>query len=239
MVRDLVLLLLVISGCAASQEPQPRVLVFSKTSGYRHASIENGVRAIARLGRQHSFAVDATEDAARFSSQELKRYRAVVFLNTTGDVLDEAQQAALEEYVESGGGYAGIHSASDTEYDWPWYGRLVGAYFASHPEIQPARLQVLDRTHPATTHLPQTWERTDEWYNFREAPRDVGVLIRIDESSYDGGANGGEHPMAWYHEMGTGRAFYTALGHTEESYEEPLFLEHLLGGIRYAARLAN
>jgi type 1 glutamine amidotransferase len=213
--------------------------VFSKTSGYRHASIETGVRAIARLGRQHGFAVDATEDAVRFSSQELKRYRAVVFLNSTGDVLDAAQQAAFEEYIEGGGGYAGIHSAADTEYDWPWYGRLVGAYFASHPDIQPARLQVLDRSQPATSQLPATWQRTDEWYNFRTAPHDVTVLISIDESSYDGGAHGADHPMAWYHEMGSGRAFYSALGHTEESYDEPLFLAHLLGGIRYAARLID
>lgn len=231
----LLLLLFHVSACA--QEPAPRVLVFSKTAGYRHASIATGIDAIARLGRQNGFDVDATEDAARFNADELKRYRAVVFLSTSGDVLDTRQQQAFEAYVAGGGGYVGVHSASDTEYEWPWYGVLVGAYFASHPDIQRARLQVVDRQHAAARTLPEKWERIDEWYNFRLPPRNVHVLIRIDESSYHGGKQGADHPMAWYHAVGKGRAFYTALGHTEASYQEPLFLAHLLGGIRYAARI--
>ena len=232
-----VLAWLVMPACATAQDSLPRVLVFSSTSGYRHASIPDGVRAITKLGKENGFVVESSEAAARFNARELQQFRAVVFLNTTGDVLNEEQQRAFEDYITKGGGYVGIHSASDTEYEWPWYGRLVGAYFASHPRIQPARLIVVDSTHPATTGLPRSWDRTDEWYNFRQTPAAVRVLIRIDESSYDGGKNGPHHPMAWFHEVANGRAFYTALGHTEASYQEPHFLAHLLGGIRYAARL--
>ena len=224
-------------SCAAGQTPRPRILVFTKTAGFRHSSIDEGVAAITKLGKEHGFAVDASDWEGDFHDKQLKRFRAVVFLNTTGDVLNEVQQAAFEKYVTEGGGYVGVHSASDTEYDWPWYGRLVGAYFASHPDIQPARLQVVDRTHISTKHLTATWQRVDEWYNFRALPQGVHVLMRIDESSYKGGKNGAEHPAAWLHDVGKGRAFYTALGHTEASYSDSAFLQHLLGGIRYAARL--
>ena len=233
-VRRAILFLLLLS-CAADQEPAPRILVFTKTAGYRHTSIDEGVAAITKLGKEHGFAVDASEWAGDFNTRQLKRFRAVVFLSTTGDVLNAAQQVAFEKFVTAGGGYVGVHSASDTEYDWPWYGRLVGAYFANHPDIQPARLQVVDRTHIAAKHLPATWQRVDEWYNFRAVPRGVHVLLRIDESSYKGGKHGAEHPVAWVHDVGRGRAFYTALGHTEDSYSEAAFLQHLLGGIRYAA----
>ena len=187
-----------------------------------------------KLGEAHGIGVDTTEDAGVFTEEQLKKYAAVVFLNTTGDVLDAYQQADFERFIQAGGGFVGIHSASDTEYDWPWYNLLVGGYFDSHPKIQTARLIVEDKNHPATQMLPDDWERTDEWYNFKSLNRDVNVLIRIDEQSYEGGNLGDDHPMAWYHEYDGGRAFYTALGHTEASYEEPLFLEHLLGGIRYA-----
>ncbi len=213
------------------------VLVFSKTSGYRHASIPDGIAAIKGLAARHGFRVDASEDSALFRADTLSRYRVVIFLNTTGDVLDQPQQTAFEAFIRRGGGFVGIHSASDTEYEWPWYGGLVGAYFHSHPEIQPATLRMV-AAHLSTRRLPARWQRTDEWYNFRTAPgADITVSLDIDEDSYTGGTMGAHHPMAWHHFYGGGRAWYTALGHTRESYREPLFLDQILGGIEWAAGL--
>ena len=216
--------------------PPGRILVFSKTTGFRHDSIPDGISAIRRLGAEHGFAVDATEDAAVFDDRGLAPYSAVVFLLTTGDVLDDSQQAAFERFLASGRGWAGVHSAADTEYDWPWYGGLVGAYFKSHPAIQPAAISIADPAHSSTRLLPTPWNRTDEWYNFQANPRErVHVLAALDETSYSGGEMGVDHPIAWCHFYRGGRAWYTALGHTRESYSEPLFLEHLLGGIQFAA----
>src|SRR5690606_18918756 len=165
---------------------------------------------------------------------------AVVFLSTTGDVLNDEQQAAFEAYIQDGGGYAGIHAASDTEYDWPWYGDLVGAYFDSHPAIQEATVEVEDHAHPSTAHLPQEWVRTDEWYNFQDNPRgDVHVLAALDEETYDGGGMGADHPIAWCHDYDGGRAWYTGGGHTSESFTDPEFVQHLLGGIQTAAGQAD
>ena len=171
-----------------------------------------------------------------FNEDSLRLYSAVIFLNATGDVLDAYQQAEFERYIQAGGGFMGIHAATDCEYGWPWYGKLVGAYFKSHPKIQSAKLTVVDKTHPSTAHLPDSWERTDEWYNFKKVPADsnVKVLIKIDEKSYEGGENGDSHPMAWYHDYDGGRAYYTEFGHTEESYTDEAYLKHILGGIQYA-----
>ena len=213
-----------------------KVLVFSKTEGFRHSSIPNGIIAIERLGQQHDFTVDATEDASAFTIENLQQYEAIIFLSTTGDVLNRNQQDAFERYIRNGGGFVGIHAASDTEYNWPWYGELVGAYFDSHPAIQTATIEVADRIHPSTTHLPEYWERTDEWYNYNENPRGrVHVLATLDESSYSGGNMGYDHPIAWMHEFDGGRSWYTGGGHTEDSYSEPDFLKHILGGIMYAS----
>lgn len=226
------------SGVARAESTVPAfsVLVFSKTAGYRHDSIPYGIAAIQALGEQNSFRVDASEDATIFNDESLAQYRVVVFLSTTGDVLDPGQQAAFERFVWRGGGFIGIHSASDTEYDWPWYGRLLGTYFRRHPAIQSATLRVVDPSHRSTRHLPIEWTRTDEWYDFRsDLDRDITVLIRIDEATYRGGRMGAYHPISWYHAYDGGRAWYTAMGHTTESYKEPLFLEHLLGGITWAA----
>ena len=220
----------------AQELPRFSVLVFSKTSGYRHDSIDEGIAAIEALGAAHQFQVESTEDAAVFADAQLASYQVVVFLNTTGEILDDGQQAALERFVRAGGGFVGVHSAADTEYDWLWYHELLGAYFDSHPAIQPAAIDVVDRQHPSTRGLPLRWERTDEWYNFRSAPGpSVSVLATLDEASYAGGTMGASHPIVWYHMYDGGRAWYTALGHTAESYAEPLFLDHLLGGIRWAA----
>ena len=221
---------------SADREQAFAVLVFSKTAGFRHDSIPAGTAAVKTLGEQHRFTVDATEDATLFADAALAKYRTVVFLNTTGHVLDPSQQAAFERFIRRGGGFVGIHSATDTEYDWPWYRGLVGTYFLKHPPIQPAVLKVLDAAHLSTKHLPAEWPRTDEWYNFRDDPSArVNVLLRIEESSYTGGSMGSNHPMAWYHAYDGGKAWYTALGHTIESYREPAFLQHLLGGILWSA----
>ncbi len=240
----ILLLSIVLPGCAwnaastpsASHGPAFAVLVFTKTSGFRHDSIPAGITAIKSLGDQHNFRVDAGEDGTVFSDENLARYQVVIFLNTTGDVLDPGEEAAFERFVRRGGGFVGIHAATDTEYEWPWYGGLVGTYFDSHPAIQPALLKVVDATHVSTEHLPAEWTRPDEWYNFREDPSPhVQVLIRIDETTYAGGRMGANHPISWYHAYDGGRAWYTVMGHTTESYQDPLFLSHLLGGIRWAA----
>ncbi|MFJ2830611.1 ThuA domain-containing protein [Streptomyces sp. NPDC087263] len=225
-----------VSGPAASKgADETRVLVFSKTAGFRHDSIPEGIAAVRELGATDGFSVDATEDAGAFTSRNLARYDAVVFLSTTGDVLDDAQQGAFERYIKRGGGYVGVHAAADTEYDWAFYGGLAGAYFQSHPAIQPATVDVEDRAHPATSELARAWNRTDEWYNYRSNPREhAHVLASLDESSYTGGTMSGDHPIAWCQEYQGGRAFYTGAGHTKESYAEPALRQHLLGGIRYA-----
>jgi type 1 glutamine amidotransferase len=210
------------------------VLVFCKTAGYYHQSIPDGLAALQQLGTEHQIQVDTTRDASRFTADGLKPYDAVVFLNTTGDVLDTVQQAAFQQFIRSGKGFVGIHSATDTEYSWPWYNRLAGAYFSSHPEIQDARIQVVNKQHPSTSFLPDVWQRRDEWYNFKSLQQGITVLANLDEQSYKGGTNGAAHPIAWYHEFDGGRAWYTAGGHTSESYKEPLFLKHILGGLQYA-----
>lgn len=212
------------------------VLVFSRTVEFRHNSIEAGIELIETLGQQNNFSVTATEAPNDFTPENLDQYEAVVFLNTSGDVLNATQQTAFESYIASGGGFVGVHAAADTEYGWTWYGELVGAYFDSHPAFQEATLIVEDGYHPATSHLPSRWTRSEEWYNFQTNPRgDVHVLLSVDESSYDGGTMGHDHPIAWAHDFDGGRSFYTGLGHSAGAYAEPRFQHHLLGGIQFAA----
>ncbi|MFI5130437.1 MAG: ThuA domain-containing protein [Chitinophagales bacterium] len=235
MKKSLVPLILLIVFISCNEEKKrARVLVFSKTTGYRHASIANGKIAIQNLGIQNGFDVDTTENAGTFNEDDLKKFAAVVFLCTTLDVLNDSQQVAFERFIQAGGGFAGIHSAADTEYDWGWYGDLCGAWFESHPEIQAASINVIDNSHLSSKHLPAAWSKTDEWYNYKKLNNDVKVLLKLDEKTYKGGKMGDNHPIAWYHEFDGGRSFYTGLGHTEESYSDSLFLRHILGGIQYA-----
>ena len=210
------------------------VLVFSKTTGYRHKSIEKGVKTLKELGRQNGFIVLQTETSTDFNPKNLKNYKLVVFLSTTSDILEGNEQTAFENYIKNGGSFLGIHAATDTEYDWPWYGKLVGAYFESHPNnpnILDAKIDVVNKEHPSTAHLKDAWQRSDEWYNFKNLNPDISVLLNLDETSYEGGTNGENHPIAWYHEFDGGRAFYTGGGHTEESFDEPEFRQHLVGAI--------
>ena len=214
-----------------------RVLLFSETRGFRHDSIAVALNALDRLatsaGMQPVLAADST---GHFTQSNLARYDAVIWVLTSGDVLNTDEQTAFEHYIRSGGGYAGIHAASDTEYDWPWYGRLVGAYFDRHPAIQVASQVVENNAHLSTAHLGTSWTRTDEWYDYRSNPRAaVNVLLSLNEDSYSGGGMGSDHPSAWFHNYDGGRSWYTGGGHTEASYSEPDFRAHLLGGLRYAA----
>jgi type 1 glutamine amidotransferase len=233
----------VLAGCDSPPDPaaeSPRVLVFSRTTGYRHASIEPGIEAVRAIGREEGFGVEATEDPTVFTRDGLEGYDVVVFLSTSEDVLDEAQQEAFAGYIRGGGAFVGVHAASDTEYDWPWYGRLVGAYFAGHPNdpnVREGILHVADPGHPSTEALPDPWVRQDEWYDFGELEPGLNVLLEVDERSYKRPQEDPApepRPIAWFHEFDGGRSWYTALGHTSESFAEPEFLEHLRGGLVYA-----
>jgi uncharacterized protein len=208
-------------------------VLFTRTTGYRHDSIPAGIAALAELSAADGFAVTVTEDPAAFTPARLAGCRAVVFLSTSGDVLDAAGRAALEAYVRGGGGYVGVHSAADTECGWPFYGELVGARFADHPPVQPVTVRF--RRGPLTTGLPATWRISDEAYNFRAAPGGVQVVATLDESTYSGGSMGADHPIAWTAAVGRGRSFYTGLGHPAALYADPTFRRLLAAGVRYAA----
>lgn len=222
---------------SALANPAPKILVFSKTAGFRHASIPKGVQTLREIAAEKGWKIEATEDAAAFTPENLAKFDAVVFLCTTGDVLDSAQQSAFEGFVKKGGGYAGVHSATDTEYDWPWHGKLAGAYFTSHPQVQSAHVVAEDRAHPSTSFLPAPWVRVDEWYDFRLSPRgNVRVLASLKPDSYQGGKMA-DHPIVWCQEFEGGRSWYTALGHTESTYDELLFRRHLTEGILWAANV--
>ncbi|MRS61873.1 ThuA domain-containing protein [Larkinella terrae] len=225
------------AGWSMAQAPQKRLLVFSKTKGFRHASIPVGKLAIMKLGKENGFAVDTTENAGKFTEANLKRYNAVVFLSTTGDVLDDMQQAAFERYIQAGGGYVGIHAAADTEYDWPWYGKLVGGYFMSHPgnpNVQEGEAYVVNKNNVSMFGFPDRWKIKDEFYDFKNVNPDINVLVKIDEKTYKEGKMGDNHPMSWFHEYDGGKVFYTNFGHPDETYANPVYLKHLLGGIQYA-----
>lgn len=232
--KGIVLLLIV---CLSSfNKSSEKVLVFTKTESYRHKSIETGVQTIIELGKKYNFEVTHTESSEMFSNKNLKQYDLVLFLNTTGDVLNEKEETAFKKFINKGGSFMGIHAASDTEYEWPWFGKLVGAYFLSHPEKCETTIDREDKNHQSTKHLPEHWERYDEWYNFKSISENINVLLTLDEASYKGGKNGDFHPIAWCQEFDGGRSFYTALGHTKESYSEPEFRQHILGGVLYCLK---
>lgn len=223
----------------SSSEAAFSVAVFSRTDGYRHAAIDDGLALLRTLGQQHGFRVRATEDPEMLTGSFLEEADVVVFLNTTETVFEsDEQRERLRAFVEEGGGFVGVHAAADTEYDWAWYGDLVGAYFDGHPAVQEARIEVVTDTHPSTVPLPNPWTRTDEWYSFRDVREGLNVLLTLDEETYDledAPAMGDEHPIAWHHQVGEGRSWYTGLGHTPDSYSEDAFQQHLLGGLQWAA----
>ena len=217
-----------------------KVLIFSKTAGYRHSSIPFCTKAIQDMAKTNGFEVDTTENAANFNEENLKKYKVVIFNSTTGNVLTEPQQIAFERYIQAGGGFLGVHAAADTEYDWPWYGKLVGGYFTNHPgktvsNVQNGKFIIKDRTHISTNFMPETLEHKDEFYSFKNFNPDVKVLFTVDENSYKEGTMGDFHPMAWYHEFDGGRAFYSNWGHTNETFSEEIPLKHFWGGLQWAA----
>ncbi len=232
------IVLVVVFAFRHTSAQQLHILVFSKTEGFRHASIDAGKAAFVKMASEKGFTVDFTEDASKFTTANLKRYNAVVFLSTTGDVLNDLQQQEFERYIEAGGGFLGIHAAADCEYDWPWYGKLVGAWFLNHPNpnnIQTGTFYVTDKNSFATKNMPDSFERKDEFYSFKQIDPTIHVVVKIDEKSYQGGKNGDDHPMSWYHDYDGGRSFYTNMGHTDETFSEPLFLNHIWAGLLYAA----
>ena len=216
------------------------MLVYTRTLGYRHDAIPAGIAAVREMGAEGGFAVDATEDASAFTPENLGRYRAIVFLNTSGDVLDERQKAAFQNYIERGGGLAAVHQGVTTLDKWPWYVALVGGVkFGGHPKVQPATCRCEVRDHPATKALPESWSWTDEWYNYKPSPRARShVLMTVDEASYQGGTMGKDHPISWYREAGKGRVWCTGLGHVpRKAMAGRPFRSHLLGGMQWAAGL--
>jgi len=246
-----VVALLLICGTGQAWAQNQKVLIFSKTTVFHHQSIPAGIVAIQKLGAEHKFDVDTTTDATKFTDANLKQYAVLIFLSPTSPsrpgskgVFDTLQKDAFKHFIEAGGGFVGIHSATDFGYDFPWYGQLVGGYFLGHPRrnVQEAVINVVDTKSPMTKGMPAQWKRTDEYYSFKPGsnPKDLHVLLTFDESTEDYGTMtnlkmGDFHPLAWYHDYDGGRAFYTALGHTDETFADPLFLNHLLEGIKYAA----
>ncbi len=243
--KSTVLLLLALTFSSATFAQQFKVLLYTKTAGFHHESIHEGVAAIRQLAARNNFSVTWQENATVFNDKDLANFSAVIFLNTTGDILNDEQQASFEKFIRSGKGYVGIHAASDTEYDWAWYTKMVGMMFKIHPAQQTAYLKVEDANFPGMERFPKKFLWTDEWYEFGELKAtDLHYLISVDEKSYNPyakwGANEGKgmgkfHPISWYHDYDGGRAFYTALGHIPLTFSDQSFLDHLYGGIYWAA----
>lgn len=227
------------AAAAVPESAEPaRILVFTRTAGFRHDSIPVAVDTLRALAPEVGLTIEHSEDPSLFNDEALAKYRAVVFANTTGDALDAEQQAAFERYLRKGGGYLGVHAAADTEYEWPWYGELVGAYFSGHPPgLQDTRVKFEG---DAAQAFAQPWQVTDELYNYKRNPRpSVEVIATVDERDYKGGTMGADHPIAWCHARFGGRAWYTGLGHTEAMYADPIYRAHLLRGLRYVTRQAD
>lgn len=231
--------------CVLASAQQFKALLVTTTRGWRHESIDAGVLALQELGKKNYFDVVLFQDPNGFTDDFLKQFQVVIFLNTTGDIFDSAQHKVMERFIQSGKGFVGIHSASDTEYGWDWYTKLVGRMFYIHPEIQTARINIIDNSFPGLQGFAGNKWWTDEWYEFGpEKISGLHYIIAVDESSYNpkiqrgdkkGKGMGKFHPIAWYHNYDGGRSFYTALGHMVSDYSDPAFLNHLYAGIFWAA----
>ncbi len=239
--RFFFLFLLVGSFQFSSAQKQFKALLVTTTKGWHHESLHYGVVALQELAEKNEFTLDLLQDPKGFTEQNLKQYQAVIFLNTTGNIFDSVQQGVMERFIRSGKGFVGIHSASDTEYDWEWYTKLVGRMFVTHPPTQTARLQVFDSSFAGGFSQGRIW--TDEYYAFTpEKTNGLNYILGVDESSYkpESGANkkgvmGSFHPLSWYHHFDGGRSFYTALGHVPGTYADQGFLEHIYAGLFWAA----
>lgn len=229
-----------ISINTASAQDNIKVLAFSQVESgiYHHLSNLDGIALIEQLGKKRGWDVDVTHDSGTFNAERLAHYDVVAFINTTGNILNEIQQTAFEGYIKAGGGFVGTHSAADTEHEWPWYGELVGGYFKSHPEVDQIAMTVKENAnHPANKHVGDTGAVLEEWYSYTANVRSKSafeVLLTVDETTYEGGEMGSDHPITWAHEYDGGRAFYTGLGHTFPS-DHPFLANQLIGGIEWAA----
>jgi type 1 glutamine amidotransferase len=234
-------------SCQVLQAKQFEALLFTKTQGFHHSSILEGVAGLQALSKQHNFTLTWHEDAGIFTPEKLKQYQVIIFLNTTGDLLNKAQQKAMEAFIQSGKGFVGIHSAAATEYDWEWYGKLLGRRFIIHPRIQTAKLLIENQQFIGMETLPKHFTWTDEYYEFgKETSGKLNYLLTVDEQTYEpyaiwkdkgleGKGMGQFHPIAWYQNFDGGRSFYTSLGHLGAAYTDPMFMAHVYGGIFWAA----
>lgn len=231
----LILINLIILGCSVKVPEQPALLIFSKTDGYRHQSIEYGADVIRQIAEEKAYHVVHTEEAAVFANVLSEDFNIIIFLNTTGDVLDPSQQEGFKRFIQEGGGFIGIHSAADTEYEWPWYGELIGGYFNGHPNDPNVREAVVRKVtdHDILDSIPESWTRSDEWYNYKGVSPSINVLQNLDETTYTGGNMGENHPITWYHEFDGGKVFYTGMGHTSSTYNEQIFKKLIGNAIDY------
>lgn len=232
--RAICFLTILLVACQQQPKSATRILVFSKTEGgYRHASIEAGKKMFMQLANQYHYEADTSEDANLFTSQNLSQYKAIVFLSTRGDILNDQQQLAFQQFIQNGGGFLGIHAATTTEYSWPWYNELVGAYFDGHPEPQAARYTVVDTNFSPVKHLPKQFSWFDEVYNFKSVKENIQPVITVDEMSYTGGKMGAHHPVCWYQEVFGTRSFYIGQGHFDEAYSDSNFVQLVFNGLNW------
>ena len=209
------------------------VLVITETKGWVHDSIESGLNLIQNIGNKNNFNVYHSDNSSVITYINLKKIKTIIFLNTTEEILTDVEQKVMESFIKSGKGFVGVHSAADTEYNWQWYGKLVGAYYRNHTEVMNGKILTIN--HEITNHLESEWEIEDEWYNFDYVNYDINILLHLDEDSYIGGEHPDYHPITWYHEYDGGRSFYTGLGHTKEVYDDEKFIKLLEKGILYAS----
>ena len=224
-----------ISCLNCSNENTFSVLVITEAQGWVHDSIESGLSLIKSIGVKNNFNVYHSDNSSVITYNNLRDIKTIIFLNTTEEILNDYEQIVMETFIKSGKGFVGVHAAADTEYNWQWYGDLVGAYFRNHSDIVPAKILTIDNDHRITKHLNQDWEIEDEWYNFDYISSNIKILLKLDESSYQGGEHPDNHPITWYQEYEGGRSFYTALGHTKEVYKDNRFIQLLEKGILYAS----
>ena len=209
------------------------VLVITETKGWVHDSIESGLKLIQNIGSKNNFNVYHSDNSSVITYKNLKSFKTIIFLNTTEEILTDVEQKVMESFIKSGKGFVGVHAAADTEYNWQWYGKLVGAYYRNHPEVMNGKILTIN--HKISNHLDSEWEIEDEWYNFDYVNYDINILLNLDEESYIGGEHPDYHPITWYHEYDGGRSFYTGLGHTKEVYDDERFIKLLEKGILYAS----
>lgn len=216
----------------------PHIILFTKTAAWVHDSLAEGIELVQSAARDHGVTVVESADASVFESADLDGAAAVVFMNTSGILMDDRQRSRLQAYVRGGGGFAGVHNPGDAEQDWPPFRDIVGARFVFHPPVQAAVLDVVDRDHPSTSFLPERWQVEDEWYAWDALPTGR-VLLAVDESTYDPGeVRMGYHPICWTDTYGAGTTWFTALGHPKAIYADPLFRRHVWGGIESVLREA-